>query len=207
MEIEVLNWNKEVVSTKYLDKDIFDVSTRPDIIHRVVLWQQAKSRAGTHKTKQRNEVSGSTRKIYNQKGGGRARHASIKAPIFVGGGITFGPVVRSHSFPLNKKVRKLGLKSALSTKAREKNLILVEDAQINDIKTSAFIAKLRDIGIQCNTKVLIVDTKISDGLRLSSANLHKVNVIPEVGLNVLDIINHEKIVITSTAIDNLQRLK
>lgn len=208
MQVEVLNWENQVVETKTIDDNIFAVATRTDIIQRVILWQRAKARAGTHKTKSRKEVSGSTRKIYAQKGSGRARHGSIKAPIFVGGGITFGPVVRSHAFSLNKKVRALGLKSALSTKFREKNVIVMNDINIEEKKTAAMLGKLNGMGMKQNARILMIDSSISENIRLSSANLHKVDVLPVIGINVLDIIKHEKIIITTSAIDNLQtRLK
>lgn len=205
MQVEVLNWSNQVVETKTLDEATFGIATRTDIIQRVVLWQRAKARAGTHKTKQRNEVSGSTRKIHAQKGGGRARHGSIKAPIFVGGGIVFGPVPRSHEFSLNKKVRELGLKSILSTSFRENKIILMDKIDLEERKTSFFAKKLEGIGINQNTKVLMIDSTVSENLKLSSANLHKVNVLPIIGINVLDIMKHEKIIITVPAIDNLQQ--
>jgi large subunit ribosomal protein L4 len=204
MQVEVLNWKNQVVETKTLDEATFGVDTRVDIISRVVSWQRAKARAGTHKAKDRNEVSGSTRKIYNQKGGGRARHGSIKAPIFIGGGITFGPIPRSHEFSLNKKVRELGLKSILSTSLRENKIILMDRIDVNEKKTSSFIKNLAEIGLSSNTKILMIDSIISDNLKLSSSNLHKVNVLPIVGINVLDIMKHDKIIMTVSAIDNLQ---
>jgi large subunit ribosomal protein L4 len=205
MQVEVLNWNNQVVETKTLDEATFCVATRTDIIQRVVLWQRSKARAGTHKAKNRNEVSGSTRKIYAQKGGGRARHGSIKAPIFVGGGIVFGPIPRSHEFSLNKKVRDLGLKSILSDRFRSNQIILMDNMDIDDNKTSAFARKLEGMGIDRNKKVLMIDSTVSENLKLSSANLHKVNVLPIVGINVLDIKKHDKIIITVSAIDNLQK--
>lgn len=204
MQVEVLNWDNQVVGTKTLDEAIFGIATRKDIIHRVVEWQRAKARAGTHQTKTRETVSGSTRKIYAQKGGGRARHGSIKAPIFVGGGITFGPLTRSHEFPLNKKVRTLGLKSMLSTKFREGNVIVMDNFDMSEGKTSMMIKKLSGVGLSSNSKLLLIDVNISDNLRMSSSNLHKVNVLPTIGLNVLDMMKHEKIILTTAAIDNLQ---
>ena len=204
MQVEVLNWKNQVVETKTLDEATFGVATRVDIIHRVVSWQRAKARAGTHKTKDRNEVSGSTRKIYNQKGGGRARHGSIKAPIFIGGGITFGPIPRSHEFSLNKKVRELGLKSILSTSLRENKIMLMDKIDVNEKKTSSLIKNLAEIGLSSNTKILMIDSVIGDNLKLSSSNLYKVNILPIIGINVLDIMKHDKIIMTVSAIDNLQ---
>lgn len=204
MQVEVLNWDNQVVATKTLDEKVFGVAKRPDIIQRVIVWQQAKARAGTHKTKDREEVSGSTRKIYNQKGGGRARHGSIKAPIFIGGGITFGPVVRSHEFSLNKKVRILGLKSVLSTKLREGKVIVLENGSTDQAKTSIFSKKLSQLGLGIKEKVLIIDSAICNNVKLASANLHKVDVLPLIGINVLDIMRHDRIIITADAIDQLQ---
>ena len=204
MQVEVLNWDNQVVETKMLDEAIFSIATRKDIIQRVVQWQRAKAQAGTHSTKTRENVSGSTRKIHAQKGGGRARHGSIKAPIFVGGGITFGPLVRSHEFSLNKKVRALGLKSTLSTKFRESNIIVMDNVDISEAKTSTMARKIEGLGLNKKQKVLIIDSQISDNLKLSSANLHKIDVLPVVGINVLDLLNHDKIIITTSALDNLQ---
>ena len=204
MQVEVLNWDNQVVETKMLDEAIFSVATRKDIIQRVVQWQRAKAQAGTHSTKTRENVSGSTRKIYAQKGGGRARHGSIKAPIFVGGGITFGPLVRSHAFSLNKKVRALGLKSVLSTKFRELSVIVMDSVDISEAKTSTIAKKLEGLGLNKQHKVLIIDSMISDNLKLSSANLHKIDVLPVIGINVLDVLKHDKLIITKAALDNLQ---
>lgn len=204
MQVEVLNWDNQVVETKTLDDAIFSIATRKDIIQRVVQWQRAKAQAGTHSTKTRETVSGSTRKIYAQKGGGRARHGSIKAPIFVGGGITFGPLVRSHAFSLNKKVRVLGLKSILSTKFRELSVIVMDNVDISEAKTSTIAKKLAGLGLNEKNKVLIIDSIIGDNLKLSSANLHKIDVMPVIGINVLDLLKHDKIIITRAALDNLQ---
>jgi large subunit ribosomal protein L4 len=204
MQVEVLNWDNQVVETKMLDDAIFSIATRKDIIQRVVQWQRAKAQAGTHSTKTRENVSGSTRKIYAQKGGGRARHGSIKAPIFVGGGITFGPLVRSHAFSLNKKVRVLGLKSVLSTKFRELSVIVMDNVDISEAKTSTIARKLEGLGLNKKHKVLIIDSVIGDNLKLSSANLHKIDVLPVIGVNVLDLLKHDKIIITKAALDNLQ---
>ncbi len=207
MKVQVLNWENQQVSEVHLDESVFGIATRTDVVHRVVLWQRAKARAGTHKVKQRNEVSGSTRKIYNQKGGGRARHGSIKAPIFVGGGIVFGPVVRSHEFKLNKKVKRIALRSALSTYFKGSNIMLMDDVSINERKTSLLLKMLCGIGLS-NQKVLICDTTIDGNLRCSCANLHRVNVLPVVGMNVLDVIKHDKIILTAAAAEQLQqRLK
>ena len=207
MQTKILNWQNQEVGNIDLDESIFGVTVRPDIVHRVVTWQRAKARAGTHKTKQRNEVSGSTRKIYNQKGGGRARHGSKKAPIFVGGGIVFGPVVRSHEFKLNKKVRQLGIKSALSSCFKEGNIIVMDSVEIKQRKTSLLLEQLSTVGLKEN-KVLICDAVVGENLRNSSANLHKINVLPVEGINVIDLLKHEKVILTTTALEKLQeRLK
>jgi len=203
MQVEVFNWEKEIISHSILDSEIFGLPTRTDIITRVISWQRDKARAGTHSTKMRNQVSGSTRKIYNQKGGGRARHGSIKAPIFIGGGITFGPHPRSHEWKLNKKVRRLGLKSILSTRFREGNLFIMQDFQLEDSKTSNLAKKIQKFGLE-NKKVLLVDNIISDSLQLASGNLKKVNTLPVVGLNVLDITKNDKIIITLSGLEQLK---
>jgi large subunit ribosomal protein L4 len=202
MQVEVFNWDNQVVAQSTLDSGIFGLPTRPDIITTVIEWQRAKARAGTHSTKTRENVSGSTRKIYKQKGGGRARHGSIKAPIFVGGGITFGPHPRSHEFKLNKKLRKLGLKSILSTRFREANIIVMRDFDLEEAKTSNLAKKVQTLGL-VGKKLLLVDSLVPHNLLLASQNLPKVKVLPVVGLNVLDITKNDKVIITLSALEKL----
>jgi large subunit ribosomal protein L4 len=200
MKLKVKNLNNQDVSELALNPDIFDKETREDILYRVVHWQLAKARSGTHKTKGRSEVSGSTKKIYKQKGTGQARHGAITAPIFVGGGIVFGPQVRPHGYSLNKKVRNLGLKIALSLKLRENSVILLDSAEMKSPSTKDLTEKLNNFSAK---SALIVDSNIDSNLKVSSSNIHGCDVIPSIGLNVYDILNHEKIFITLSAIKDL----
>ena len=201
MELAVRNLDSKEVGKVVLNQDIFGLEIQTDILYRVVHWQLAKRRSGCHKTKQRAEVSYSTRKIYRQKGTGQARHGSRKAPIFIGGGIVFGPVVRSHEYNLNKKVRKLGLKNALSLKFREESIIVLENARLEASKTAEFAQKIKNFDAK---SALIVDSEVDNNLRLSSANIHNVNILPVCGLNVYDILKHQKLIVS---VDALQKIE
>jgi large subunit ribosomal protein L4 len=202
VEAVIKNWEDKEVGKLKLSEEVFAQEVREDILHRVVAWQLSKARSGCHKAKQRNEVSGSTRKIYRQKGTGQARHGSIKAPIFIGGGITFGPVVRSHGYSLNKKVRSLGLKVALSLKCQEKSIIVLDSIKLDSYKTANLQKKLDKLGI---TSGLIVDSELDQNLVSSSANIPNVDVLPLIGLNVYDILRHQTLVISKDAIDAIEK--
>lgn len=202
VEAVIKNWENKEVGKLKLSEEVFGQEAREDIMHRVVQWQLSKRRLGCHKTKERNEVSGSTRKIYRQKGTGQARHGSIKAPIFIGGGITFGPVVRSHEYSLNKKVRTLGLKVALSLKCRENSIIVLDTLKLDSYKTASLNEKLGSLSV---SSVLIVDVELDQNLVNSSANIPNVDVIPLVGLNVYDILRHRNLVISKEAIDAIEK--
>ncbi|MDF3047863.1 MAG: ribosomal protein [Candidatus Midichloriaceae bacterium] len=202
VETVIKNWDNKEVSKLKLSEEVFAQDIREDILHRVVQWQLSKARSGTHKTKQRNEVSGSTRKIYRQKGTGQARHGSIKAPIFVGGGTTFGPVVRSHEYSLNKKIRILGLKVALSLKCLENSIIVLDSAKLDSYKTSGLSGKLKGLNA---SSALIVDVELDQNLVNSSANIPYVDVIPLGGLNVYDILRHQTLLISKEAVDAIEK--
>lgn len=201
MEVAVKNFDSQEVGKITLDQDIFGLEVQTDILYRVVHWQLAKRRSGCHKTKQRAEVAYSTRKIYRQKGTGQARHGSRKAPVFIGGGIVFGPVVRSHGYSLNKKIRKLGLRNALSLKFREGSIIVLENAKLERAKTAELVQKFKAFDAK---SALIVDSEIDINLRNSSANIHNVNVLPVCGLNVYDILKHEKLVVSLDALKKIE---
>jgi large subunit ribosomal protein L4 len=201
MELVVKNFDSKDVGKIILSQDIFGLEVQTDILYRVVHWQLAKRRSGCHKVKARAEVSYSTRKIYRQKGTGQARHGSRKAPIFIGGGIVFGPVVRSHEYSLNKKIRKLGLKNALSLKFREESIIVLENAKLEEIKTAEFAKKFQNFNAK---SALIVDSEIDINLKNSSANIHNVNVLPVCGLNVYDILKHDKLVVSLDALKKIE---
>lgn len=203
MIVEVLNWNDEVVSKHELNDDIFINKLRPDIIHKVVCWQLAKRRAGTHAIKERSDVQGSTRKIYKQKGSGRARHGAIRAAQFRKGGIIFGPVVRSHAFKVNKKVRTLALSMALSAKIEGQSLTILDHATLDGYKTSELLKKPLIARLSNSSKTLIVDYQPSLELKKASSNARYINMLPTCGLNVYDILRHKNIIITIAAIKEI----
>ena len=196
--------NQEAGDIELAD-EVFGLPVRRDILARVVNWQLAKRRAGTHKTKGISDISGTTKKPYKQKGTGRARQGSLRSPQFRGGAVIFGPVVRSHEFALQKKVRRLGLKTALSAKQAEGRLIVIDAAQIDEAKTKALRARFDALGWD---SVLIIDGAIDDGFARAARNLPKVDVLPEKGANVYDILRRDTLVLTRDAVQQLEaRLK
>ena len=185
-----------------LNDSVFSVTVRDDILARVVNWQLAKRRAGTHATKTRSEVKGSSRKIYRQKGTGRARHGSNQANIFRGGGVTHGPRPRRHAIDLPKKVRKLGLKSALSAKAAEGKLIVLDAAKTDSVRTGELHKKLSTLGV---SSALIVDgAELDTNFSLAARNIVGIDVLPQIGANVHDILRHDHLVLTKDAVEALE---
>lgn len=200
--VPVTNFHNEDKGLMVLAGDVFDVPIRKDIIHRVVRWQLAKRQQGTHSTKTISEVSGTGRKPYPQKGTGRARHGTLRGPQFRGGATMHGPKPRSHAFKLNKKVRRLGLKIALSARAAEGKLVVFEDMEIESHKTknmASYVQRMENA-----KKVLLVDGgPISEKLKLATQNLHYVNVLPSVGLNVYSILLHDRLVMSRDAVNRI----
>lgn len=185
-----------------LPEALFGATPRADIMARVVHWQLAKRRAGTHKVKGMGEVSGTTKKPYRQKGTGNARQGSLRSPQFRKGGVVHGPVVRDHGYSLNKKVRRLGLISALSQKAAEGKLVVLENAALaEDAKTSAVAAKVKALGWK---SVLVVDAAADENFARCIRNLPKVQVLPTIGANVYDILNHEVLAVTRAGVEALK---
>ncbi len=201
MKLQVLNLENEKIGHIDLNSHLFGCDDRPDILYKVVHWQMAARRAGTHSVKERGDVQGSTRKIYRQKGTGGARHGGIRGAQFRGGGIIFGPCVRSHEYKLNKKVRKLALRIALSLKIRENSIIVLDGLQVASPKTADVHKKLQVLGLK---SALFIDREIDNNFKLSVANLHKIDVLPEKALNVLDILQHEKVVLTVDALQLIE---
>ncbi|KAM1033570.1 hypothetical protein FF1_037048 [Malus domestica] len=207
--IPVTNFHYEDKGFTVLAGDVFDVPIRKDIIHRVVLWQLAKRQQGTHSTKTISEVSGTGRKPWNQKGTGRARHGTLRGPQFRGGCTMHGPKPRSHEIKLNKKVRRLGLKIALTARAAEGKLLVFEDFEVPTHKTKNIVNYVQQM--EGAKKFLLVDgTKTEDGkqmlpekLKLATQNLHYVNVLPAVGLNVYSILQHDTLVMTRAAVNEI----
>jgi large subunit ribosomal protein L4 len=206
MQAKVATLDNQSAGTIELAAEVFGLAPRPDILHRAVTWQLAKRRSGNHKTKTYGEVAGSTRKIYAQKGTGRARHGAIRAPQFRGGGKAFGPVVRSHATDLPKKIRKLALKTALSTMLTEGRLVILEAATLAEAKTGMLAKKLAGLGWK---SVLVIDGPTLDpNFAIAARNIHSIDVLPQQGANVYDILRHDTLVLTKAAVGHLEaRLK
>lgn len=199
--IPVTNFHNEDKGYMVLPGDVFDLPIRKDIIHRVVRWQLAKRQQGTHSTKTISEVSGTGRKPWNQKGTGRARHGSLRGPQFRGGATMHGPKPRSHAFKVNKKVRRLGLKIALSARAAEGKLLVFEDLEVPTHKTKNIVNYYNQM--EDTKKLLLVDGAIDEKLKLSTQNLHYVNVLPSIGLNVYSILLHDTLVMSRAAVSKI----
>lgn len=206
MKADVISLASADAGSIELSDDIFGLTPRADILHRVVRWQRAKAQQGTHSTLGRSEVSYSTKKIYRQKGTGGARHGSRNAPIFRKGGIYKGPVPRSHAFDLPKKVRALGLRHALSAKAVSGDLVIIEDLNLAEAKTSAVAKAVRERGWK---RVLVIDgASVNDGFARAARNIEGIDVLPSMGANVYDILRRDTLVITRAGVEALEaRLK
>jgi large subunit ribosomal protein L4 len=206
MKLTVRNLENEEVGDIELADTVFGLAVRRDILARVVKWQLAKRRAGTHKTKGISEISGTTRKPYRQKGTGRARQGSLRSSQFRGGARIFGPVVRSHAFGLQKKVRRLGLKTALSAKQSEGKLVVIDAVHIAEAKTKFLRERFEALGW---ASVLIIDgPDVDEGFARAARNLPRVDVLPQQGANVYDILRREILVLTRAAVEHLEaRLK
>jgi large subunit ribosomal protein L4 len=206
MKLTMRNLDNEEVGDIELSDEIFGLPVRRDILARVVNWQLAKRRAGTHKTKGISEIQGTTKKPYKQKGTGRARQGSLRSPQFRGGARIFGPVVRSHEFSLQKKVRRLGLKTALSAKQGEGKLVVIDAARVSEAKTKLLRARLEALGWG---SVLIIDgPAVDEGFARAARNLPRVDVLPQQGANVYDILRRDTLVLTREAVQHLEaRLK
>jgi len=188
-----------------LDEAIFGLEPRKDILHRCVVYQLAKRQQGTHHAQERNEVSRTGKKFGNQKGGGGARHGSRRAPIFVGGGKAHGPRPRSHAVDLPKKVRRMALRHALSAKQGAGELVIIDDAVLEDAKTKTVIAAFGKLGFD---NALIVDVEVNEGFGLAARNVPDVDILPVMGANVYDILRRKKLVLTKAAVQGLEeRLK
>lgn len=196
MKLDVYNLQNVKVGEVEVSDTVFGAEVKPYLHHEVVRYQLAKRRAGTHKTKTRSEISGSGRKLFKQKGTGRARHGSIKAPTFVGGGTVFGPLVRDHSFKLPRKVRRGALRSALSEKVAQQSLKVVDRFDLEAPKTRAVVQHLVALGV---TDALVVDVE-NETLKLSVRNLPTSKFLQHVGLNVRDVVHYAHVVITEAAI-------
>ena len=202
MQVQIKNLAAEEVGSLELSDAIFGVEVRPDILHRVVLWQLAKRRAGTHKVKTRAEIARTGAKLYKQKGTGRARHGSRRANIFRGGGVVFGPHPRDHAVDLPKKVRALGLRCALSSKAAEGKLLVLDEATLAEPKTKALQGALAKLGL--GSALVITGAEIERNFDLAARNLPLLDVLPAQGLNVYDVLRRDTLVLTQDAVRRIE---
>ncbi len=206
MKVDVIKLDGKKAGSVDLDEALFGLEPRADILHRVVRWQRNNAQAGTHKVKTRREVSYSTKKIYRQKGTGGARHGARSAPIFRGGGIYKGPTPRSHGHDLPKKFRKLGLRHALSAKAAEGSLVVIDTAALDAPKTSALAKQIKELGWK---RALIIDgADVDANFAQAARNIEGLDVLPTMGANVYDILKRDTLVITKAGVEALEaRLK
>jgi large subunit ribosomal protein L4 len=202
MQIDVKTFAGETAGSVELDEAIFGLEPRADILARMVRWQLAKRRAGTHAVKNRAEIWRTGKKMYKQKGTGNARHGSARVPQFRGGGRAFGPQVRSHEHDLPKKVRALALRHALSTKAKGQTLIVVDDARLDAPKTKELKDQFGKLGL--GSALIIAGAEVDTNFGLAARNLPNIDVLPVQGINVYDILRRDTLVLTRAAIDALE---
>ncbi len=202
MELKITTLDGQETGSVTLSDAIFGLEPRADLIHRCVVWQLAKRRAGTHAVKNRAEIWRTGKKMYAQKGTGGARHGSARVPQFRGGGRAFGPVVRSHEIGLPKKVRALALKHALSAKAKDGGIIVLDKASVKDGKTKQLSKHFEKLGLE---GALIIDgAEIEANFRTAARNIPNIDVLPIQGINVYDIMRRGRLVLTKAAIDALE---
>ncbi len=202
MKVKVQTLDAKASGDIELNDEVFAVEPRADILHRVVTWQLEKRRGTARAARERSDVARTGKKFGRQKGGGTARHGDRRAPIFIGGGKAHGPRVRDFNPSLNKKVRALGLKMALSSKARDGKLVVMDSLDVGEAKTKVLAEKLTKLGFG---KTLVIDgDALNVGFAMASSNLHQVNLLPAVGANVYDILKHETLVLTRAAVEKLE---
>jgi len=202
MKVEVKTIDANKAGDIELNDAIFGLDARPDLLHRVINWQLANRRAYARAAQERSDVARTGKKFGNQKGGGTARHGNRAAPQFTGGGKAHGPRARSFAQSLNKKIRALGLKTALSVKAAEGKLMVLDNLTLGEAKTKTLLDRLGKLGIASG---LFIDGKsVDSNFRLACANLYKVDALPAMGANVYDILNHDVLVLTRAAVEELE---
>lgn len=202
MKLKVQTLDAKAKGDIDLNDDVFGLEPRADILHRVVTWQREKARGTARPTRERSDVARTGKKFGRQKGGGTARHGDRRAPVFIGGGKAHGARLRDFNPSLNKKVRTLGLKMALSSKAKAGSLIVLEDLDLKEAKTKALIGQISKLGF--GKTALVIDGDVNDNFRKASSNIVGVNVLPAVGANVYDILKHETLVLTRAAVEKLE---
>ena len=198
MQVEIFNLDGKSVGKANLSDGIFGIDPRADILHRVVTWQRANARAGTHAVKTVSDVAGSGKKAFKQKKTGNAREGERYNVHMRGGGVVHGPVVRDHNIDLPKKIRALGLKMALSSKVKEGALIVIDTEKMKEAKTSTLAKQLKKLKIE--SALFVGAETIDTNFKKSAANIINVDVLPTIGLNVLDILKHDKLVLTADAV-------
>jgi large subunit ribosomal protein L4 len=201
MKIKSLNLDNEAAGDVELSDAIFGLEPRADLIQRVVVWQLAKRRAGTHKVLTRAEIDRTKKKSVKQKGSGGARHGARSAPLFVGGAKAMGPVNHSHEFDLPKKVKALGLRHALSSKAKDGSIVILDEAKSKDIKTGTLARQFVNLGV---SKVLVIDAEFDNNFQMSARNLADVSLLPMAGINVYDIMKSGTLVLTTAAVKAIE---
>ncbi len=204
MKKTVLNLKNKTVGDVDLDAKIFGLKIFPDLIHQYIRFQNAKSRQGSHKTKSRSEVSGRSKKPFSQKGTGNARQGSNKPPNFRGGAVSMGPVNRDHSFSLNKKEKKLALKSALSAKLTEDKIIIIDSFEIKSFKTKELYSDLKLFDYK-SALFIYSENGIDKNFKLASSNIPKVSILNQKGINVKDLISFDKIFIEQKSINEITK--
>ncbi len=198
MQVDVINFDGKSVGKVDLADQVFAIEPRADILHRVVTWQRAKSRAGTHAVKTVSDVAGSGKKAFKQKKTGNARQGERYNVHMRGGGVVHGPVVRDHSIDLPKKIRSLGLKMALSSKVKDGNLVVIDSEKLSAAKTGALAKQLKKLNL--DSALFVGADALDANFQKSAANIPNIDALPTIGLNVLDILNHDKLVLTADAV-------
>jgi large subunit ribosomal protein L4 len=203
-KVALYNINGEQVGDIELADAVFGIEPNKYVVHSAVVLQQASQRLGTHKTKGRSEVRGGGRKPWRQKGTGRARQGSIRSPQWKGGGVVFGPTPRSYGFKLPKKVRRLAIKSVLSSKVSENEIIVLDQLSMSQPKTKQFAAILNNLKV--DRKALVVSADYDDNVALSARNIPGVKFVTADGINVLDVLAHDKLIITKEAVQKVEEV-
>jgi len=204
MKKEIFNFKNKSVGNIDLDSNIFGVQKLPDLIHQYIRYQNAKSRQGSHKTKSRSEVSGRSKKPFSQKGTGNARQGSNKPPNFRGGAVSMGPINRDHSFSLNKKEKKLALKSALSTKLSEDKVVIIDSFEIKSFKTRELYSDLKQFNYE-SALFIYSETGLNKNFKLASSNIPKISLLNQKGMNVKDLITYDKVFIEQKSINEITK--
>ncbi|HEU5139852.1 MAG TPA: 50S ribosomal protein L4 [Bacillales bacterium] len=203
-KVTLYNQSGSQVGDFEVNDNVFGIEPNEHVLHEAVVMQQASRRQGTHSTKNRSAVRGGGRKPWRQKGTGRARQGSIRSPQWVGGGVVFGPSPRSYSYKLPKKVRRLALKSALSLKVKEGDFLAVEDLSLEKPKTKEIVQFLDSLSVE--KKALVVTADFNEGVHLSARNIPGVTVVTSEGVNVYDLLNHDKLIMTKDAVKKVEEV-